>query len=63
MPDASIARAIIPSSASISRTRWPLPKPPIAGLQDISPILSARIVMRAVFAPMRDAAEAASVPA
>ena len=41
MPAASATRPIRPSSASISRTRWPLPRPPIAGLQDIAPILSA----------------------
>ena len=35
---ASAARPIRPSRASISRTRWPLPRPPIAGLQDISPM-------------------------
>ena len=29
-----------PSSASISRTRCPLPSPPIAGLHDISPIVA-----------------------
>ena len=33
-----------PSSASISRTRWPLPSPPIAGLHDISPSRSKRWV-------------------
>ena len=33
MPAASATRPITPSSASISRTRWPLPSPPIAGLQ------------------------------
>ena len=32
MPPASIARPITPSSASISRTRWPRPSPPIAGI-------------------------------
>ena len=36
-----------PPSASISRTRWPLPRPPIAGLQDISPMPSRRSVTRA----------------
>ena len=41
MPARSIARPMIPSSASISRTRCPLPSPPIAGLHDISPIVSA----------------------
>ena len=34
------ARPISPPSASISRTRWPLPIPPIAGLHDICPIWS-----------------------
>src|SRR6476660_2822544 len=63
MPAASAARAITPSSASISRTRWPLPSPPIAGLQDISPIVAKRWVTRAVAAPMRAAAVAASQPA
>src|SRR5262249_2130770 len=52
-----------PSSASISRTRWPLPKPPIAGLQDIAPIVANRWVISAVRAPMRAAAAAASQPA
>jgi hypothetical protein len=33
MPARSAARAIAPPSASISRTRWPLPMPPMAGLQ------------------------------
>jgi hypothetical protein len=33
MPVASIARAMIPPSASTSRTSWALPTPPIAGLQ------------------------------
>src|ERR1700722_7565001 len=63
MPAVSAARAITPSSASISRTRWPLPKPPIAGLQDISPIVAKRWVTSAVVAPERAAAAAASHPA
>ena len=58
-----MARAMMPSRASISRTRWPLPRPPMAGLQLISPILSARIVTSATDAPMRAAAAAASQPA
>ena len=37
MPPWSATRPIRPSSASISRTRWPLPSPPMAGLQDIAP--------------------------
>src|SRR3984885_8898143 len=63
MPAASAAHAITPSRASISRTRWPLPKPPIAGLQDISPMVAKRWVTRAVRAPQRAAAVAASHPA
>jgi hypothetical protein len=63
MPAASAARAITPSSASISRTRWPLPRPPIAGLHDISPIVAKRCVTSAVSAPQRAAAVAASHPA
>src|SRR5271155_4326032 len=63
MPALSAARAITPSSASISRTRCPLPRPPIAGLQDISPIVPMRRVTSAVEAPERAAAVAASQPA
>ena len=40
MPALSVARAMAPPSASISRTRWPLPMPPIAGLQLICPSVS-----------------------
>ena len=39
MPARSATRPMRPSSASISRTRWPLPSPPMAGLQDISPMV------------------------
>src|SRR6202043_3166875 len=63
MPAASATRAISPSSASTSRTRWPLPSPPIAGLQDIAPMVANRWVTSAVAAPMRAAALAASQPA
>ncbi len=56
-------RPIKPSSASTSRTRCPLPRPPIAGLQDISPMVSNLCVTRAVRAPIRAAAAAASQPA
>ena len=48
MPPASATRPIRPSSASISRTRWPLPSPPIAGLQDIAPMVANRWVTSAV---------------
>src|ERR1700719_2769610 len=63
MPAASATRPISPSSASISRTRWPLPRPPIAGLQDIAPTVAKRWVTSATLAPMRAAAAAASQPA
>jgi hypothetical protein len=60
---ASAARPIAPPSASISRTRWPLPMPPIAGLQLIAPTVSMLWVSSSVRAPSRAAASAASVPA
>src|SRR5829696_6941364 len=63
MPARSIARPMTPSNASISRTRWPLPRPPMAGLHDISPIVSTRWVSSRVRAPSRAAAAAASQPA
>src|SRR5882724_3181296 len=63
MPAASATRPISPSSASTSRTRWPLPRPPIAGLQDIAPMVAKRCVTSAVVAPVRAAALAASQPA
>ena len=40
-----------PSRASISRTRWPLPRPPMAGLQHISPMVSSLWVSSRVRAP------------
>ena len=63
MPDLSATRPMTPSRASTSRTRWPLPNPPMAGLQDISPMVSKRWVINAVHAPARHAACAASAPA
>ena len=63
MPARSISPPISPSSASTSRTRCPLPIPPIDGLHDISPIVSTRCVTRIVRAPARAAAAAASQPA
>src|SRR5690606_8391114 len=63
MPAASAARAIRPPSASTSFTRWPLPIPPMAGLQLIAPIVSMAWVSSSVRAPARAAASAASVPA
>ena len=52
-----------PSRASISRTRCPLPSPPMAGLQDISPMVSILWVSSSVRAPSAAAAAAASQPA
>jgi len=63
MPAASAARAMTPPSASISFTRWPLPMPPMAGLQLIAPTVSMLWVSSSVRTPARAAASAASVPA
>src|SRR5206468_12954730 len=52
-----------PSNTSNSRTRWPLPTPPIDGLQDICPTSSARKLSKPTRAPRRAAAAAASHPA
>src|SRR5580692_2976024 len=54
---------MMPPRASISRTRCPLPMPPIAGLQLICPSVSMLWVSSSVRAPRRAAARAASVPA
>jgi hypothetical protein len=56
MPALSAIRPMTPSRASISRTRWPLPRPPMAGLQDISPMVSSLWVSSRVRAPVRAAA-------
>ncbi len=53
MPPRSATRPIRPSKASISRTRWPLPRPPMAGLQLMAPTVAKRCVTSAVRAPMR----------
>ena len=58
-----MALAIMPSSASISLTKWPFPKPPMAGLHDISPTVSIFIVIKTVLAPILEEADAASTPA
>ena len=63
MPAWSMIRPMTPSKASISRTRWPLPMPPIEGLQDISPTVSTFWVTSTVLAPVRALAAAASHPA
>ena len=49
----SAARAMSPSNTSSSRTRCPLPTPPIEGLQDICPASSARKVRRPTCPPTR----------
>ena len=53
----------MPSKASISLIRWPFPIPPIAGLQDIEPIVETLFVISKVFAPTLADAVAASQPA
>jgi hypothetical protein len=63
MPARSAACAMTPPSASISLTRWPLPMPPMAGLQLIAPTVSTLWVSSRVRAPARADANAASVPA
>ena len=63
MPDLSVTTPITPSKASISLTKCPLPKPPIAGLHDISPIVSILCVKRPVSTPILAEAAAASHPA
>ena len=63
IPDASATFGITPSKASISLTKCPLPRPPMAGLQDISPIEFLFVVTSAVLTPMRADAAAASQPA
>src|SRR3954469_15568618 len=52
-----------PPRASISLTRLPFAKPPMAGLQDIRPTASRCIVTRATRTPPRAQTRAASAPA
>ena len=59
----SVALPISPPIASISRARWPLANPPMAGLHDIWPMVSALIVNNKVRQPIRAAPNAASTPA
>ena len=61
--EASAARAIRPSKTSNSRTRWPLPTPPIDGLHDSWPRFVVEKVISPTRAPRRAAAAAASQPA
>src|SRR5438105_10435651 len=63
MPVASAFSPIAPPSASISRTICPFANPPIAGLQDIWPIVSKFCVSIKVRQPSRADARAASIPA
>src|SRR5690606_8601991 len=63
MPPLSVAVAMAPPRASISLTRWLLPIPPMAGLQDICPSVSTLWVSNRVLQPIRADASAASVPA
>ncbi len=63
MPVASVFKPITPPSASISRTICPLAKPPIAGLQDIWPIVYEILGQDGHLRSSRAAARAASTPA
>ena len=47
----SVARAMIPPSASTSRTTVPFATPPMAGLHDIWPIVSSALVISPTRAP------------
>ncbi len=51
MQQASAALAISPPRASSSRTRWPLPVPPMAGLQGMLPTASRLMVNTMVSHP------------
>src|SRR5690606_29842152 len=53
----------IPPRASISRTIWPFATPPMAGLQDICPMVAMFMVTSITRDPMVAAAHAASQPA
>src|SRR5205085_12496188 len=63
MPARSVASPMSPPRASISLTRLPLARPPIAGLHDILPIASRCIVTSATEAPPLAQTRAASAPA
>src|ERR1051325_9524276 len=63
MPARSVASPIRPPSASISLTRLPLARPPMAGLHDMRPMASRSIVTMATRAPPRAQTRAASAPA
>ena len=53
IPDISAETPMRPPRASISRTKWPFPNPPIAGLHDITPIWSLFFVTSATLPPAR----------
>ena len=63
IPASSVMSPISPPSASSSRTRCPLAKPPTAGLQLVAPTFSASIETSNVLFPIRALARAASTPA
>src|SRR5579862_5416525 len=63
IPVASVALAISPPRASISRTICPLARPPMAGLHDMRPVASILRVRTRVSWPMRALERAASIPA
>ena len=63
MQQRSAALAISPPNASSSRTSWPLPVPPMAGLQGMLPTASRLMVKTTVRHPSRAAAKPASIPA
>ncbi len=63
IPAKSAALAIKPPRASISFAKWPLPTPPIAGLQLICPMLFLLCVNKRVLCPILHKTAAASVPA
>ena len=58
----SVAIPINPPKASISFATWPLPIPPILGLQERTPTVDNLWVSNNVFAPHLAEAAAASVP-
>ena len=60
MEVASVARPMMPPRASISFTSWPLASPPMAGLHDMSPMVSRLIVTSNVAQPMAAEARQAS---
>ena len=62
-PVMSVALPISPPIASISLARCPLARPPMAGLQDIWPMVSTLMDSINVWQPILADARAASTPA